>query len=104
MNKIFFIFAFALASCCFLEAQTFSGVIRFETENFEAGEKSVITCYIKPQLCKMEIQSSAKEGSTSYTLYFDDQRTEVVMISNGNKTFIPIASLPPNKYIENILV
>lgn len=102
MKKIIYIYVFILVYSSTVIAQSFTGIIQFETENFEAGEKSTITCYIKPSKCKMEIQSIVAEGSTSYTLYFDDQKSDVIMISAGNKLVIPGSSITENKYLQNI--
>lgn len=104
MKKITGIFAFILAYTLHLTAYAFTGVITFENENFEAGEKSVITCYIKSPYCKMEIQSTAKEGVTSYTLYLNETNADMVMVSGGTRLVVPMANIPANKYLENILV
>ena len=69
---------------------------------YVAVEKSTITCYLKPSKCKMEIQSIAQTGSATYTLYFDDQKSDVIMMSSGTKTIIPITSLSLNKHLQNI--
>jgi hypothetical protein len=87
-----------------VSAQAFTGVVIFTTENFENGEQAEITCYISPPLCRMDIHSTAKEGSTAYSLFFDDNATEVIMIASGSRYSIPAATLKPNKYLENILV
>jgi hypothetical protein len=104
MKKFVIYFVFILAFTAPVNAQGFIGTIVLETENFEIGEKSSITCYLKLPYCKMEINSVAKEGNATYTLFFDNQRSDVIMWSSGTKTVVPLASLRANKYLENILV
>lgn len=104
MKKIIIGFVLVLAITCKINAQAFTGILTIETENVEIGEKANITCYVKFPYCKMEINSSTKEGSASYTLYFNDQRSDMVMISSGTKTIVPMANIPSNKYLENILI
>lgn len=85
-------------------AQGFSGIVIFHTENYENGEKADITCYISPPDCRMDIQSTAEQGSTTYSLFFSDNSGEAIMMASGNRYTIPAANLMPNKYLENILV
>jgi len=102
MKKAFLLFVNILASVLILNSQSFTGIVQFQNENFEVGEKSDITCYLKSPLCKMEIKSTSKEGSTQYTLYFDDRTSDVSMLAGGNKTIIPASSISENKYLQNI--
>lgn len=104
MKKLIITFVNILASALVVYSQSFTGVVQFQNENFEAGEKSDITCYLKSPLCKMEIKSTAKEGTTQYTLYFDDRTSDVVMLAGGNKTVIPTSSIQGNKYLQNIFL
>jgi hypothetical protein len=104
MKKITGIFAFILAYSFHFTAFAFTGVITFENENFEAAEKSVITCYLKSPYCKMEIQSTAQAGVTQYTLYLNEANADMVMVSGGTRLVVPMANIPANKYLENILV
>lgn len=104
MKKIIIGFVLVLAITCKINAQAFIGILSIETENIEIGEKANITCYVKFPYCKMEINSSTKEGAASYTLYFNDQSSDMVMVSSGTKTIVPMANIPSNKYLENILV
>jgi hypothetical protein len=104
MKKIIVLFVFILAYNLYPNLYAFTGVVSFETENFEAGEKSGITCYIKSPYCKMEIQSTTKEGNASYTLYFNDGNADLIMVSGGTRLVVPMTNVPVNKYLENILV
>ncbi len=102
MKKIFLHIVIIFTSVIFVNSQEFTGIVQFQNENFEAGEKSNITCYLKSPLCKMDISSTSKEGSTQYTLYFDDTNSDVIMIAGGNKTIIPSSSITENKHLQNI--
>ena len=104
MKRLTIIFAFVLAFSARMHAQEFTGIMQLEMENFETGEVASITCYLKFPYCKMQVNSTAKEGSSSYTLYFDNQKPEVIMVAGGTRTAVPVAGLPVNKYLENILV
>lgn len=101
MKKLISIVIFGIIS---LHAQSFSGVFTIQTQNFELKETSNITCYLSYPQCKMEINSVAEESSGNYTMFFNDTQSDVVMISGGTKTTIPVSSIPPNKYLENVLI
>lgn len=104
MKKILISFILFISIHSLVNSQSFVGMMVIETENFEIGEKSTIQCYVKYPYCKMEINSIAKEGNANYTLYFNNQKSDVIMLSGGTRTIIPMSSIPLNKYTENILI
>jgi hypothetical protein len=104
MKKLLISFILFISIHSLVQSQSFVGMMVIETENFEIGEKSTIQCYVKYPYCKMDINSVAKEGNAQYTLYFDNQKSDVIMLSGGTRTIIPMSSIPLNKYTENILI
>jgi len=85
-------------------AQVFEGVIRLETENTEAQEKSSITWYIKGQRHRMDYSMSTQQGSVDMRLYMEPNSGSVTLVSGGNKQTVDISAMQQSPYLDNIIL